>query len=64
MLKLRVKQVIYDSNIWQDKKAKATRYSARGLKNLSILLENSAEDLGSKIQPKLSSSRKGAVGAY
>ena len=29
-----------------NKKAKATRYSARDLKNLCILSENSVEDLG------------------
>ena len=48
-LKLRVKQVIYESNIkWQNKNAKVARYSARDHKNLCILPENSAEDLGSK----------------
>ena len=49
MLKLRVKQVIYELSIqWQHKKAKAARFSAWDLKNFHILLENSAEDLGSK----------------
>ena len=50
MLKLRVKQVIYESNIlWQYKKAKAA-YSARDLKNLRILPENSAEGFMSRRQ--------------
>ena len=48
VLKLRVKQVTYKSKIWQHKKAKATRYSAKNLKNLGILLENSEEGLGSR----------------
>ena len=49
VLKLKVKQVIYESKIlWQHKKVKATRYLARDLKNLSILLENSAEGLWSR----------------
>ena len=49
MLKLRVKEVKYESKIkWQHKKAKAARYSARDLKNLHILPENSAEGLGSR----------------
>ena len=49
VLKLRVKQVIYESNIqWQHKKAKVARYSARYLKNLRILPENSTEDLRSR----------------
>ena len=46
VLKLRVKLVADESNIWQHKKAKAARYSAWDLKNLRILLENSAEGLG------------------
>ena len=47
MLNLRVKQVIYESKIWwQYEKAKAARYSAKDLKNLCILPENSAEGLG------------------
>ena len=51
MLNLRVKQVIYESNIlWQHKKAKAARYSARDLKNLRILPENSAEGFMSRRQ--------------
>ena len=45
MLKLRVKQVPYESKI---AKAKAERKSARSLKNLRILSENSAEGLGSR----------------
>ena len=49
MLKLRGKQVIYEPKIqWQHKKAKSEWYSARYLKNLRILPENSAEDLGCK----------------
>ena len=49
MLKLQVKQIIYESNMQcQHKKTKATRYSARDLKNSCILPENSAEDLGSR----------------
>ena len=56
---------------WQHKKAKAARYSARDLKNLLILPENSAESLRSRRErwsyvvclweyiQKLSSSRKG-----
>ena len=49
MLKLRVKQVTYESNIlWQHKKAKAARYSAMDLKNLCILPENSAEGFMSR----------------
>ena len=36
---------IHNDNI---KKAKAARYSIRDLKNLCILLENSAEGLGSR----------------
>ena len=45
---LRVKHVIYESNILrQHKKAKATRYSARNLKNLCISTENLAEGLRS-----------------
>ena len=49
VLKLRLKQVISESNIkWQHKKAKATRYSARYLKNVCILPENSVEDLRSR----------------
>ena len=44
--KLRVKQVIYESNIqWQHKKAKVAWYSARDLHNLLILPENLAEGL-------------------
>ena len=47
-LKLGVKQVIYESNIsWKHKNDKVARYSARDHKNLCILTENSAEDLGS-----------------
>ena len=49
MLKLRVKQVIYESNIlWQHKKAKAARYSARDLKSLRILPANSAQGFMSR----------------
>ena len=49
VFKLTVKQVIYGSNIQeQHKKAKATRHSARDLKKLLALLENSAEGLRSK----------------
>ena len=49
MLKLRVKQVIYESKVqWQHKKAKDAKCSARDLKNLHILLKNSAEGLGSR----------------
>ena len=48
VLKLRVKQVADESNIWQHKKAKAARYSAWDLKNLRILLEYSAEGLGAR----------------
>ena len=41
VFKLRVKQVIYESNIeWQHTKAKAARYSASNLKNLCIFPEN------------------------
>ena len=39
---------IWVKDIWQHKKVKATRYSARDLKNLSILPENSTEGLGSR----------------
>ena len=49
VIKLRVKLVTYESKIWQHKKAKVERKSARGLRNLHILLKNSAEGLGSKI---------------
>ena len=45
VLKLRVKQVPYESKI---AKAKAERKSARSLKNLRILSKNSAEGLGSR----------------
>ena len=49
MLMLIVKQVTYEANIEQQhKKAKAKRKSARALKNLCILPENSAEDLGTR----------------
>ena len=48
MLKLRVKQLIYESNIWHPKKAKASRYSAKDLKNLRILPENPVEGLRSR----------------
>ena len=54
MFKLRVKQVIiYESNI-MTKKAKVSRYLARDLKNLCILLKNSAEGLGSRREHCLS----------
>ena len=39
---------IWVKDKWQHKKAKAARYSATDLKNLSVLLENFAEDLASK----------------
>ena len=40
MLKLKVKQVMYESNIlWQHKKAKTARYSIMDLKHLHILTE-------------------------
>ena len=49
MLMLRVKQVTYEKKIYrQQKKTKAKRESARDLKNLCILPENSAEDLRSR----------------
>ena len=49
MLKLRVKQVIYESMVkWQHKNDKAKRKLARNLKNLCILPKNSAKDLGSR----------------
>ena len=47
MLKLRVKQVTYESKIWQ-KKAKVTRYSTSDLKTLHILPENAAGALRSR----------------
>ena len=37
-----------ESSMWQYKKVKAIRYSARDLKNLSILPETLAEGLGSR----------------
>ena len=46
VLKLRVKQVADESKIWQHKNDKAERKSTRDLKNLYILLENSAAGLG------------------
>ena len=49
MLMLRVKQVTYEKKVYrQDKKAKAKRKSARDLKNLCILPENSSKDLRSR----------------
>ena len=49
VFKLTVTHVIYGSNIQeQHKKTKATRHSARDLKKLLTLLENSAEGLRSK----------------
>ena len=48
VLKLRVRQVMYESKIqWQHKKAQAARYWTRDLKNFCILLENSTEGLRS-----------------
>ena len=49
MLKLRVKQVTYESMIrGKHKKTKVVRYSARDYKNVHILRENSAGCLGSR----------------
>ena len=49
MLKLRVKQVTYESKIINNtKRPKSKKKSVRDLKNLGILLENSAEGLGSR----------------
>ena len=43
-----LKQIIFESYIYRQKKAKALKYFARDLKNLCILRENSAVDLGSR----------------
>ena len=49
MLKLRVKQVTYESKIINNTtRPKSKKKSVRDLKNLGILLENSAEGLGSR----------------
>ena len=48
MLMLRVKQVTYEKKIYRQDKAKSKRKSARDLKNLCILPENSSNDLRSR----------------
>ena len=64
------------SQTYDNKKAKAARYSARDLKNIRILSENSAEGLGPRRErcwryvecfreytQELGGSRKGTLGA-
>ena len=49
LLKVRVKQVLYEPKIfWQHKKAKAERKSASDLKNWRILSDNLPKGLGSR----------------
>ena len=47
---LSFEQVTYETKIWQHKKTRAKRKSARDLKNLHILPESSAEGLGSRTE--------------